>query len=313
MCTMLLADMGANVIKIERPGTGDDTRRMGSRLTHDIAGGFLALNRNKRSIALDLRSDEGKAVFRRMAETADIVAENFRPGVMDRLGLGYEALAEDQPAAGVRQHIRIRRHRPVPQPGRLRPGCPGDERADVDHRLSGRAAGQGGRPHHRHRRGQLHRLRHPGGVHPRPAHGTRPAGGRVAAGGGHRLHGVGVVGVLRQRRGAGPAGVGAPGQRAVPGPAHERRLHQHRRGVATDVGAVLPRHRPGCPHRGRAVPGAQRPQGAGDGAGRTAGGHPVRAHHRPLDGAAGSRRRGGRARSTTWSRCTATSRCWPGR
>ena len=97
MCTMLLADMGADVIKVERPGTGDDTRRMGSRLTHDIAGGFLALNRNKRSIALDLRSDEGKAVFRRMAETVDIVAENFRPGVMDRLGLGYKALAEINP------------------------------------------------------------------------------------------------------------------------------------------------------------------------------------------------------------------------
>ena len=97
MCTMLLADMGADVIKIERPGTGDDTRRMGSRLTEDIAGGFLALNRNKRSIAMDLRSDEGKSVFRRMAETADIVAENFRPGVMDRLGLGYDALAEINP------------------------------------------------------------------------------------------------------------------------------------------------------------------------------------------------------------------------
>ena len=94
MCTMLLADMGADVIKIERPGTGDDTRRMGSRLTGDISGGFLALNRNKRSITLDLRSDDGKAVFRRMAETADIVVENFRPGVMDRLGLGYETLSE---------------------------------------------------------------------------------------------------------------------------------------------------------------------------------------------------------------------------
>ncbi len=97
MCTMLLADMGANVIKIERPGTGDDTRRMGTRLTNDIAGGFLALNRNKRSIALDLRSEDGKAVFRRMAETADIMVENFRPGVMDRLGLGYDALAEINP------------------------------------------------------------------------------------------------------------------------------------------------------------------------------------------------------------------------
>ena len=97
MCTMLLADLGANVIKIERPGAGDDTRRMGSRLTGDISGGFLALNRNKRSIALDLRSDAGKAVFRRMAETADIVVENFRPGVMDRLGLGYQTLAEINP------------------------------------------------------------------------------------------------------------------------------------------------------------------------------------------------------------------------
>ena len=97
MCTMLLADMGADVIKIERPGTGDDTRRMGSRLTGDISGGFLALNRNKRSIALDLRSDDGKAVFRRMVKTADVVVENFRPGVMDRLGLGYETLAAINP------------------------------------------------------------------------------------------------------------------------------------------------------------------------------------------------------------------------
>ncbi|MXZ90207.1 MAG: CoA transferase [Chloroflexi bacterium] len=98
MCTLLLADMGADVIKIERPGTGDDTRRMGHRFTGDISGGFLALNRNKRSIALDLRAEAGKAVFKRMAETADIVAENFRPGVMDRLGLGYETLSEINPA-----------------------------------------------------------------------------------------------------------------------------------------------------------------------------------------------------------------------
>ncbi len=97
MCTMLLADMGANVIKIERPGSGDDTRRMGSRYENGFAAGFLALNRNKRSIALDLRSDEGKGVLRRMVETADIVAENFRPGVMDRLGLGYDELSQINP------------------------------------------------------------------------------------------------------------------------------------------------------------------------------------------------------------------------
>ena len=97
MCTLLLADLGADVIKIERPGSGDDTRRMGTRLPHGFSAGFLALNRNKRSIALDLRSDDGKAVFRRMAQTADVVAENFRPGVMERLGLGYADLAAINP------------------------------------------------------------------------------------------------------------------------------------------------------------------------------------------------------------------------
>ncbi len=97
MCTLLLADMGADVIKIERPGSGDDTRRMGTRLPNGFSAGFLALNRNKRSIALDLRSDDGKAVFRRMAETADVVVENFRPGVMERLGLGYDVLSAINP------------------------------------------------------------------------------------------------------------------------------------------------------------------------------------------------------------------------
>ena len=97
MCTLLLADLGADVIKIERPGSGDDTRRMGSRIAADFAAGFLALNRNKRSIALDLRAADGKAVFRRLAQTADIVAENFRPGVMERLGLGYETLSQINP------------------------------------------------------------------------------------------------------------------------------------------------------------------------------------------------------------------------
>ena len=98
MCTMLLADMGSDVVKIERPNGGDDTRRMGSRLAGGLSAGFLALNRNKRSIALDLRAEAGKAIFKRMVENADIVAENFRPGVMERLGLGYEALSEINPA-----------------------------------------------------------------------------------------------------------------------------------------------------------------------------------------------------------------------
>ena len=98
VCTMLLADMGADVIKIEKPNGGDDTRRMGPPYAGGLAAGFLALNRNKRSLALNLQDDRGRQVFRRLLETADVVVENFRPGVMERLGLGYAELVQDRPS-----------------------------------------------------------------------------------------------------------------------------------------------------------------------------------------------------------------------
>lgn len=98
VCTMLLADMGANVIKIEKPNGGDDTRRMGPPFTGEWASGFLALNRNKRSLALNLREEAGQEVFKRLLLDADVVVENFRPGVMDRLGLGYSSLSEIKPS-----------------------------------------------------------------------------------------------------------------------------------------------------------------------------------------------------------------------
>jgi crotonobetainyl-CoA:carnitine CoA-transferase CaiB-like acyl-CoA transferase len=99
-CTMLLADQGASVVKIE-PVEGDPTRHFGPFPQDDTArhfgGYFQSTNRNKKSVALDLKSEEGKALFRRLAKDADIVVENFRAGVMDRLGIGYEALANDNP------------------------------------------------------------------------------------------------------------------------------------------------------------------------------------------------------------------------
>lgn len=98
VCTMLLADMGANVIKIEKPNGGDDTRRMGPPFTGEWASGFLALNRNKRSLALNLREESGQEVFKRLLLDADVVVENFRPGVMERLGLGYSSLSEIKPS-----------------------------------------------------------------------------------------------------------------------------------------------------------------------------------------------------------------------
>ena len=93
VCSMLLADLGADVIKIEPPGTGDQTRgAMGFKMKGPDSMGFLNMNRNKRSLALNLKSPAGRDLLLDMAGTADIVVENYRPGVMARLGLGYEAM-----------------------------------------------------------------------------------------------------------------------------------------------------------------------------------------------------------------------------
>jgi len=93
-CGMLLADMGADVIKVERPGSGDDTRRMGPAFLGGEAAAFLAINRNKRSVALDLKSEGGRGAFRRLATRADVLIENYRPGTLESLGLGYADLKD---------------------------------------------------------------------------------------------------------------------------------------------------------------------------------------------------------------------------
>ncbi len=96
VCGMMLADMGADVLKVEKP-TGDDTRRF---LPPDIEGesaAFMMMNRNKRGVVLDLKSEDGKAVLRRMLEKADVVIENYRMGTMEKLGLGYDELKKINP------------------------------------------------------------------------------------------------------------------------------------------------------------------------------------------------------------------------
>jgi crotonobetainyl-CoA:carnitine CoA-transferase CaiB-like acyl-CoA transferase len=98
LATMTLADLGAEVTKVERPGTGDDTRSWGP--PYDAAGEatyFQSVNRNKRSVALDLGDPDDLAEARRLALAADVVVENFRPGLMAELGLGYESLAAENP------------------------------------------------------------------------------------------------------------------------------------------------------------------------------------------------------------------------
>jgi crotonobetainyl-CoA:carnitine CoA-transferase CaiB-like acyl-CoA transferase len=97
LATMILADLGADVIKVERPDGGDDTRSWGPPFVGEDAAYFLSLNRNKRSIALELTSDRGSRVARALASTADVVVENFRPGLMRRFGLDYATLVQDNP------------------------------------------------------------------------------------------------------------------------------------------------------------------------------------------------------------------------
>jgi crotonobetainyl-CoA:carnitine CoA-transferase CaiB-like acyl-CoA transferase len=94
--TLLMADLGADVIKVEEPGRGDYIRWT-PPMVGEHSSGHLALNRNKRSMTLNLKSEEGRALFTRLAAGADVVIESFRPGVMDRLGAGYEVLRERNP------------------------------------------------------------------------------------------------------------------------------------------------------------------------------------------------------------------------
>jgi crotonobetainyl-CoA:carnitine CoA-transferase CaiB-like acyl-CoA transferase len=97
LATMILGDLGADVVKIERPDGGDDTRGWGPPFVGDDAAYFLALNRNKRSVVLDLSSDDGRGAARALARTADVVVENFRPGLMERFGLDHATLARENP------------------------------------------------------------------------------------------------------------------------------------------------------------------------------------------------------------------------
>ncbi len=91
-CTMFLGDLGAEVVKVEQPGVGDDTRGWGPPFVGGESAYFLCVNRNKKSITIDLKSAEGVQLLRRLAASADVLIENFRPGTMERLGLGEKEL-----------------------------------------------------------------------------------------------------------------------------------------------------------------------------------------------------------------------------
>jgi crotonobetainyl-CoA:carnitine CoA-transferase CaiB-like acyl-CoA transferase len=96
-CTMMLADLGARVVKVETPKGGDDTRGWGPPFYNGESAYFLSINRNKQSLALNLKDRRGRDLLLRLARRADVLVENFRPGTMDRLGLGYATVREIAP------------------------------------------------------------------------------------------------------------------------------------------------------------------------------------------------------------------------
>jgi len=98
VCTLMLADWGADVVKVESPGVGDPGRTLGPKGPKGLVSGYFeANNRNKRSIVVDVKKEKGKEIIYRLVKTADIFAQNFRPGVIERLGFGYEALSRINP------------------------------------------------------------------------------------------------------------------------------------------------------------------------------------------------------------------------
>ncbi len=96
-CSMMLGDMGADVIKVEQPGSGDEARSWGPPFLNGESTYFMSVNRNKRSLTLDLKDEKGQEALRRLIVTADVLLENFSPGVLERLGFGWETLQRLNP------------------------------------------------------------------------------------------------------------------------------------------------------------------------------------------------------------------------
>ena len=96
-CSMILGDMGAEIIKIEMPNSGDGTRMWGPPFAGGESAYFFSLNRNKKSLTLNLKTDKGKEILRELIAKADVLIENFRPGTMDKLGFGYESAKKINP------------------------------------------------------------------------------------------------------------------------------------------------------------------------------------------------------------------------
>ncbi len=198
-CAQMLADLGADVIKIERPGAGDDTRGFAPPYmpgTKESAY-FVGVNRNKRSVTLDIAQPEGQAIARQLIAQCDILVENFKVGALAKYGLGYEELHAKFPRLIYCSITGFGQTGPyAPRPG-YDSADPGDGRRDEPDRRAGRAAAEGRRAGRRPVRRAVRLHRHPGRAAPSrrdragPADRYRHAGYacRVAGEPGHELPG----------------------------------------------------------------------------------------------------------------------------
>ena len=110
-CGMMLADMGADVIKVEKLPGGDDTRGYREPRVNGVSAPFMMLNRNKRGIALDLKQPQGREILLRLVRDADVLTENYRRGTLEKLGLGYDVLAARESGAHLLRDLRLRPRR----------------------------------------------------------------------------------------------------------------------------------------------------------------------------------------------------------
>ena len=219
-----LADMGAQVIQVVAPGEG-----RGGASAFGVHGfDYQNVQRNKRSLRLNLRDARGREVLLRLARRADVLVENFRPGVTARLGIDYETLRGREPAPDLRQHLGLRPGWAVPGPARLRPGGAGHGRADVDHGRAGRRAHAGRHPGRRPDRRDIPGAGHPGGADRAGAVGRGAVGDDVAAAGDGQHARLPGDALADRRRGPAAGRQRSPHDDADRGVPVRRRADQHR-------------------------------------------------------------------------------------
>ena len=138
-CTRLFADMGADVIKVEEPVKGDYSRDFVPR-RGDFACWFMEVNRNKKSVALDLKQEKDRAIFLELARTAQVVVESYRPGVLQKLGVDFNTVKKSESENSLLFHYRLRETGPPGEAGGSRYRLPEPGGADLTQRGKGREA-----------------------------------------------------------------------------------------------------------------------------------------------------------------------------